>query len=52
MNNLIKILKNDKQTDIKQRTLIIQLYLYNPFLYCKRKFDIRCYDLMTSVNGF
>lgn len=23
----------------------------NPFLYNKRKFDIRCYILITTVNG-
>jgi tubulin monoglycylase TTLL3/8 len=33
------------------RTIIIQKYLENPFLYNKRKFDIRCYILITTVNG-
>ena len=34
----------------KARSLIIQKYLM-PFLYNKRKFDIRCYMLVTSVNS-
>ena len=32
--------------------LIRQQYISNPLLYNKRKFDIRCYMLMTSVNGY
>lgn len=35
----------------KKRTFILQKYLEKPFLYCKRKFDIRCYALVTSLNG-
>lgn len=34
----------------RPRTHIIQEYIM-PFLYQKRKFDIRCYILITSVNG-
>ena len=30
---------------------LIQKYMENPFLYNKRKFDIRCYILITTVNG-
>ncbi|CAI2368766.1 unnamed protein product [Moneuplotes crassus] len=33
------------------RSYIIQKYLDNPFLYNKRKFDIRCFILITSYNG-
>lgn len=34
----------------KQRSYIVQRYLM-PFLYNKRKFDIRCYVLVTCVKG-
>lgn len=35
----------------QKRTFIIQKYIERPFLYCKRKFDIRCYAMITGVNG-
>jgi hypothetical protein len=33
------------------KSLIIQKYIDYPFLYNRRKFDIRCYILLTAVNG-
>ncbi|EGR30742.1 tubulin-tyrosine ligase family protein, putative [Ichthyophthirius multifiliis] len=34
-----------------QKTYIIQRYIEYPLLYYKRKFDIRCYYLLTGING-
>ena len=33
-----------------QRTFILQKYIERPLLYRKRKFDIRAYMLITSIN--
>ena len=39
------------QNDHIYQTFIIQKYIERPLLIKKRKFDIRCYGLLTSVNG-
>lgn len=33
------------------RTYILQKYIEKPYLLNKRKFDIRCYAMITSING-
>ena len=35
----------------KERTTIIQRYITNPLLIHKRKFDIRTFAMVTSING-
>ncbi|KAL4438061.1 hypothetical protein ABPG74_016840 [Tetrahymena malaccensis] len=35
-----------------RKTFIIQKYIEYPLLYFKRKFDIRCYYLLTTTNGY
>jgi tubulin monoglycylase TTLL3/8 len=35
----------------KKRTCIIQKYIHNPLLVNKRKFDVRLFTLITSING-
>lgn len=51
LEEIKEILTKDNVDDQgRPRTHIIQEYIM-PFLYQKRKFDIRCYILVTSVNG-
>ena len=42
--------KIDPET-LKPHTYIVQKYIEKPFLLHKRKFDIRCYAVITSING-
>lgn len=44
-------LKNNPCPSTGQHTFILQKYLEKPFLINKRKFDIRCYAMITSING-
>ena len=38
--------------DTKDRTFIIQKYIDYPLLIHNRKFDFRCYGILTSINGY
>jgi hypothetical protein len=35
----------------QKRSYIVQKYIEKPLLYKNRKFDIRCFTIMTTVNG-
>ena len=48
--NDIKEIISESNLD-QNRTFIIQKYIENPALYMQRKFDIRCYGMITLVNG-
>lgn len=48
--NEIKSILNTNSFDYS-RTFIIQKYMEYPALYKNRKFDIRCFGMLTSVNG-
>ena len=41
-----------KIINCKKHTHILQKYIEHPLLYNKRKFDIRCYGLLTAINGY
>lgn len=45
-------LRNNPLPSTGPHTFIIQKYLEKPYLVNKRKFDIRCYAMITSINGF
>lgn len=48
---VMRIRGREKNSDGKLRTFIVQKYIEKPLLYCKRKFDIRHYMLITCTNG-
>jgi tubulin polyglutamylase TTLL1 len=52
ISDIKKIVCNRQRHDNgKFKTYIVQEYLCRPFLYHKRKFDIRHYMLISSING-
>jgi len=40
-----------KDGESKDKTFIVQQYIDHPLLIHNRKFDFRCYGVMTSING-
>jgi len=51
--SIIRSLSEVEKLISKQRkhTYILQKYIEHPLLFNKRKFDIRCYGLLTAING-
>jgi len=43
---------NAKHRNGDLKSFIIQKYIERPLLYQRRKFDIRCFMLLTSINGY
>ena len=52
LKEIEQILTEDTvQHNGKPKTFIVQKYIEKPLLYQRRKFDIRCFILITSING-
>ena len=52
MSDITKILEQEEiMKNGQPRTYIIQEYIQKPLLFKKRKFDFRCFMMLTSVNG-
>jgi len=47
-----KLPKIEQYISDKSHTYIIQKYIEHPLLFKGRKFDIRCFALITSINGY
>lgn len=50
-SNISQLLKKAKHENGQPFTYIVQSYINKPFLYNNRKFDIRHFMMLTSVNG-
>jgi tubulin--tyrosine ligase len=51
IEEVAQVVDDKKQVIGMQRTYIVQKYLYRPMLYLNRKFDIRCYTLITFFDA-
>lgn len=45
------VCRKERHDNGKYKTYIVQQYLHQPFLYKNRKFDIRHYIMIASING-
>ena len=62
INNIVRTWRPRKETssvdtaakveDNQRRTIILQKYIDRPLLINQRKFDIRAYGMLTSINGY
>ena len=50
-NDLNSIMQEIKRKNSHSHTIILQKYIEYPLLFNSRKFDIRCFGLLTSING-
>ena len=50
-SGISSLLKKTKHENGQPFTYIVQSYINKPFLYNSRKFDIRTFMMVTSVNG-
>ena len=51
LNDVKQIIQRASTSNDKEKTFIIQKYIDYPLLIHHRKFDIRGYGVMTSING-
>lgn len=46
-----KLLKKQTHSNGQAKTAIVQSYITDPFLFHGRKFDIRHFMMVTTING-
>lgn len=51
LNEIKNLVQRAQSSASKEKTYIIQKYIDYPLLINSRKFDFRCYGVMTSING-
>lgn len=51
LGDIAELLRHNPFPRSGAHTFVLQKYIESPFLIHKRKFDIRCYALVTSYNG-